>query len=269
MRTPLLVETRLFHLAGLAVLIPLTVLLCLLPGGTGIYWMWEMLDPRSAVLIGAAYAGATVYFVLALRGDDWPQAQGGVEGICVVAAALLLPVALHWDIVRPYHPMTLVWLAAYYVGLLGAPLVVRLQALHAAGGRSEGAALPARWRIWIVGRGAVHLALGCAVFIFADVLTASWPWPIRPVELRLFAGQLASFAWPAVTILRGYTSWRRHRLALLLLASQGLVQLAGLFLSTTPYAWVSPVSGLLPLLFAEWIVSAGILFVWNEVHERG
>jgi hypothetical protein len=261
MRSPLLVETRLFHVAGLAVLIPLTLLLCLAPGATAIYWMWEMADPRSAVLVGAAYAGASVYFLFALRGDDWPQAQGAVEGICVVAAALLLPVAIHWDMVRPYHAMTLAWLAAYYVGLLGAPLVVRLQAERGVRLSSEGPPLAPAWRAWILIRGFVYLALGLALFVFADAFATVWPWPIYPLEVRLFAGQVASFAWPAVSILRGYAQWRRHRLPLLLVGSQGLVQLAGLLLGTTPYAWSSPIGILLPLLFAEWLFTGAYMLV--------
>jgi hypothetical protein len=265
MRSRLLAETRLFHLAALAVLIPLALLLCLLPGATNTYWMWEMADPRSAVLVGAAYAGATVYFLFALRNNDWPQAQGAVEGIGVVAAALLLPVAIHWDMVRPYHVMTLAWLAAYYVGLLGAPLVVRLEAEQRAH-TGDGPRLTTAVRMWILTRGLLYLALGLALFVFADVFASVWPWPIYPVEVRLFAGQVASFTWPAVTILRGYTTWRRHRLSLLLLGSQGLVQLGGVLLVAAPYAWSSPIGILLPLLFAEWLFTGAFLFL---AHERG
>jgi hypothetical protein len=269
MRSPLLVETRLFHIAGLAVLIPLALLLCLLPAATDAYWMWEMADPRSAVLVGAAYAGAAVYFLFALRGDDWPQAQGAVEGIGVVAAALLLPVAMHWDMVRPYHPMTLSWLAAYYVGLLGAPLVVRLQGERGGHGASEDGQLVPAVRAWILVRGCLYLGLGIALFVFADAFASAWPWPIFSVEVRLFAGQVGSFAWPTVSILRGYTTWRRHRLPLLLVGSQGLVQFGGVFLAGTPYAWSSPVGILLPLVFAEWLLTGAFLFVWHERRTLG
>src|SRR5947209_6099838 len=104
MAVPLSRETRVFLVATLVVIVPLAALLCLLPGSTDAYWMWTMRDPRSAVLVGAVYAGATVYYTLALRSNDWTQATGGLDGIFTVSALLLLAVALHWDIVRPYHP---------------------------------------------------------------------------------------------------------------------------------------------------------------------
>ena len=57
--------------------------------------MWAMRDPHSAILVGTVYVGATVYYLLALRSDDWLETQAGLEGIFTVSAVLLFAVVLH------------------------------------------------------------------------------------------------------------------------------------------------------------------------------
>src|SRR3972149_1633223 len=66
------VEFRVLFWAILGVIVPFGLLLFLFPGGTGSYWAWVVPHPRSAILIGAAYVGATPYYLLAPRGDGRP-----------------------------------------------------------------------------------------------------------------------------------------------------------------------------------------------------
>lgn len=99
-RLALAAHSRRFLWATIGVIVPLAVLLVLFPRHTATYWMWAMQDPRSAVLVGTVYVGATVYYLAALRSDDWLETQAGLEGIFVVSAVLLLAVVLHWEIVR-------------------------------------------------------------------------------------------------------------------------------------------------------------------------
>src|SRR5574341_2080796 len=85
-------HTRRFMWATIGVVVPLATLLVLFPRHTALTWMWPVRDPRSAALVGAVYAGATIYYWLALRSNRWVEAQAGLEGIFTVSAVLLLAV---------------------------------------------------------------------------------------------------------------------------------------------------------------------------------
>src|SRR5438270_620842 len=92
--------TRALLIATLVVIVPLGLLLYVLPTQTATYWMWVMRDPRSAMLFGPVYLGASIFYVIALRQNDWTQLQAGLQGLFVVSFLLLIPVALNWDTVR-------------------------------------------------------------------------------------------------------------------------------------------------------------------------
>ena len=100
MRTTLIVEFHALFLAILAVIGPFGLLLYLLPSATSIYWAWNISDPRSAILIGSAYAGATVYYVLLFRASDWLQVRYGLGGLIVFSLALLAATAVHWQVFK-------------------------------------------------------------------------------------------------------------------------------------------------------------------------
>jgi hypothetical protein len=218
--------------------------------------MWGMRDPHSAVLVGAVYAGATVYYVLAALSDDWMEAQAGLEGIFTVSAVLLLAVVLHWSIVRPWHLMTLIWMPAYYVPLFFVPYVFRLEGGWARRSDTDATGLSGPAARWLAARGLFYGVLAAAGFVLADPLARAWPWTIDAVEVRMFLGQPATFVLATLAVRRGNLLWRRHRLALLYLGALGVVQLAGLALVRTPYRWASPLGAALPLMFGEWVITA-------------
>jgi hypothetical protein len=254
-------HTRRFLWATIGVIVPLAILLVLFPRHSAVHWMWAMRDPRSAILVGTVYVGATVYYALALLSDDWLQAQAGLEGIFTVSTVLLVAVVLHWQTVRPWHMMTLVWMPAYYAPLFFVPYLFRLEQGWARlphGGRGQ---IPHGWAVWLTARGLVYAALAAAGFVFVGALAGAWPWVIDPVEVRMFLGQPATFILPALAVLRGNLLWRRHRLALLYLGALGVVQTAGLLALDTPYRWASPLGALLPLVFLEWIITPLAIFL--------
>ncbi len=248
-------HTSRFLWATIGVVLPLATLLVLFSRHTVAYWMWGMRDPRSAILVGTVYVGATVYYLLAVRSDDWLETQAGLEGIFTVSAVLLLAVVLHWDVVRPWHLMTLIWMPAYYVPLFFVPYLFRLEGGWARLPRRDQVHISRAAAVWLAARGFLYAAAAAAGFIFAGALTRAWPWPIDPVEVRMFLGQPATFILSALAVARGNLLWRRHRLALIYLGSLGIVQLAGLLALRTPYHWASPLGVLLPLMFLEWIIT--------------
>lgn len=247
----------------LAVVLPWGLLLGLFAAHTSVFWMWAMRDPRSAVLVGAVYIGATVYYIAALRLNDWEQTKSGVEGAFVVSAVLLAAVALDWNTVRPYHLMTIIWLIAYYGPLFLIPILFRREE-DLQGTPQGGRILGAGWRRWMIVRGAVYLGLTVLGFVLAPLAAAHWPWRIDPLEVRMFLGQPATFAWVSAHVLRGRVLWPRYRLHFSYTGVLGVVQILGVLLISTPYRWESALAVPLILLFAEWIATPALMFLAHE-----
>lgn len=85
MTPPLTIPMRAPVWSILAAVAPWAILLGFFPAHTSVFWMFPMRDPRSAVLIGAVYIGATTYYVVALQMNEWEQTKSGVLQ-CVFAA---------------------------------------------------------------------------------------------------------------------------------------------------------------------------------------
>jgi hypothetical protein len=261
MRRPLILEFRLLFYAILGVIVPFGVLLYFFPGGTDSYWAWSIPEPRSAMLIGAAYLGAISYYLAALIHNDWQQVDNGLGGLILFSLVLLAATMAHWDVFKPYHPITLVWLAFYYGGPFLAPVFYGLQIEQMGPATDEGVSLDPGVRAWLIGRGVFYAGLALVGFGFADVLAAVWPWSIQPLELRVFIGQLAIVSWGGIVAIRSRWAWRWHRLGVLLGGTIGLFQLIGLVVSAKPYHGSSLIGVFLPIMFAEWLAVAIVLFV--------
>jgi len=262
----LVAEFRLLFRAILGVIIPFGLLLYFLPGETGFYWAWEILHPRSAILIGAGYFGAIVYYVMLLKQNDWRQAKNGMGGLIVFCAMLIIATMIHWDEFKPYHPTTLVWLLFYYVGPIMVPIAYhRQRALPGAGtvGMTE-PELPLSWRLWLIIRGFFYAALAILWLFTAPSLSAAWPWMIGPLELRVFSGQPGIIGWSGLVLLQGGRTWRNCRLGLLLGAAIGILQVVGLLFGGGPYYWMTGLGIFLPLMFLEWIATPVLAFLLFE-----
>src|SRR3989304_7347362 len=261
MRRPLILEFRLLFFSILAVIIPFGALLYFFPSGTDIYWTWPIPEPRSAMLIGSAYLGAILYYVAALRQNDWQQVENGLGGLILFSLVLLAATMAHWNAFKPYHPITLVWLAFYYGGPFLVPVFYHLQIERMGAVPDEGVRLAPTARAWLIGRGVFYAVVALLGFIFADAIAEAWPWAIRPLELRVFIGQIAVVSWAGLSAIRGRLAWPWHRLGLLLTGAIGAIQLIGLLIGPTPYNGSSPLGPFLPLMFGEWLATPGGLFL--------
>ena len=261
MRRPLIFQFRLLFFSILGVIIPFGALLCFFPSGTDVYWTWPIPEPRSAMLIGSAYLGAILYYVAALRHNDWQQVENGLGGLIVFSLALLAATMAHWDAFKPYHPITLVWLAFYYGGPFLAPIFYRLQIERMGDASDKGIKLAPAVRAWLITRGVFYAVLALVVFTFANIIAAAWPWSIQPLEVRVFSGQIALVSWSGLIAIRSRRAWPWHRLGLLSAGAIGTVQFIGLLIGPTAYEASSPLAAALPLMFAEWLSVAAVLFV--------
>jgi hypothetical protein len=236
-------------------------LLYFLPGKSEVYWAWVVPHPRSAILIGAVYLGAIFFYLLALRENEWRQVQNGMGGLVVFCLVLVVATMIHWEQFRAYHITTIVWFIFYYLGPFIVPIVYRKQVSQLEGESDEGPTIPRAWRAWLIARGFLYLAFALFGLIFTTPLETAWPWPIESLELRVFMGQPAIIGWNSAIALRGGHAWKRYRLGLVLSGAVGFLQLVGLFLSTTPYDWPSPMGVVLPVIFAEWLVTPLVIHI--------
>src|SRR3990170_4003625 len=156
MRQPLIREFRALFLANLGVIIPFGLLLYFFPGGTSLYWAWSIPEPRSALLIGTIYLAGVLYYITALVRNDWQQVENGLGGLILFSLVLLLATMAHWNTFKPYHPITLVWLAFYYGGPFLVPVFYRQQIERLGVVPDEGLRLAPAVRAWLIGRGVVY-----------------------------------------------------------------------------------------------------------------
>lgn len=261
MRRTITLEFRLLFFAILGVIVPFGLLLYFFPRGTDFYWAWLIPEPRSAMLIGAGYLGAIFYYVAALRENDWQQVENGLGGLILFSLVLLAATMAHWDTFKPYHPITLVWLAFYYGGPFLVPVFYHGQIERLGAASDEGIKLAPTARAWLIGRGLFYAVLALLGFAFADTVAAAWPWTIRPLELRVFIGQVATVSWSGLIAIQSGRAWPWHRLGVLLTSAIGAIQLIGLLIGRTPYRGSSPLGLVLPLMFGEWLVTTVVLFV--------
>ncbi|MBI5030439.1 MAG: hypothetical protein HZB51_07925 [Chloroflexi bacterium] len=267
MRNALTAEFKFLYSLVLAAILPFGLLLYFLPTQTASYWPWVIANPRSAMLIGAVYIAAVVYFLLALKTNDWYQVQADQGGLFIFLSVLVIATMTDWDKFRPYYPTTLIWLAIYYGGPLFLPFIYRLQKERMKS-ITPGPDVPEPWAMWLVVRGIVYLTIFVIVLVFADAVSALWPWATNSLALRVFSAQIALNGWRAIIILKYGRDWQRQRMGSVMMVLLGLLQLGALAIGPTPYNWSSPLAILLPLMFLEWsLTSAALLYLHRKSGE--
>jgi hypothetical protein len=233
------------------------------PADTAFFWAWVIPQPRSALLLGALYLAGALYYVLALRTDSWQAVQNNIPTLFLFCVVLLGAAMIHWDSLRPYHPMSLLWLTSYYAALLFLPILPWMQKASMGGISEAGTRLAPGWRIWLVVRGAVYLVMALFGFVLAPTLSTLWPWSIETMDLRMFMGQPAAIGIVSGLALRS-DLLQVHRLGLIFTSIVGGLQLVGMLVNSTPYNGPTLVGILLPLVFGEWLLTPLLLFITTK-----
>lgn len=239
--------------------------LYLYPAGAPRYWAWTIAEPRTAMLIGSIYFVSSIYYVFLFRQRDWLRIEMSLRSLFVVAAWLLVAAMVHWNRFYPYRPLTLVWLASYYLPLFLLPILFGLQ--RARFGRIDMAAdrrIGPGWRAWLRTREIVWITAAIFLFIRAPDFAGVWPWPIEPVNLSMFSGQVALFgAFAGAGMKEG--SWRRLQPFMAITAMMGLAHLPAYVLPLGGYDWQSPFALPLILMPIEWLAtSVGMSLVYRQ-----
>jgi len=260
--------TRFFLVLVIVAIASFGLPLYLFPTHAADYWAWTVAEPRTAMLIGSVYFVPTIHYTLLMREREWLLVQTTLRSLFVVAAYLLVVAMFHWETFYPWRPLTLSWLFSYYLPLLFLPILFRLQTerfgvAEDAGGRR----ITPAWHAWLKVRAVAYAAAALAMCAMTPRVLELWPWPIEPVNLRMFSGQVAMFgALPVFVFLDG--SWNRMKLFMRLTAMMAVAHLLLFNLPVGPYDWTRPLAVPLMLMSVEWLATTTGMWLTHRGSER-
>jgi hypothetical protein len=161
------------------------------PADTDRFFAWTIRPTMTAMLMGAGYLAATVFFVRLLRETRWHRVALGFPAIIVFSACMTIATALHWDRFNHEHPAFWIWVVGYAV----APFLVA--GLWLVNRRADAAlelddvVVPPVFRVLLVigGIGAIALAVACIVA--PSAIIPIWPWQLTPLTARVIGGWLS------------------------------------------------------------------------------
>jgi hypothetical protein len=180
--------------------LPAFVLLNGLPGHTKTLFVWTVVPPASAQLLGVMYTDALVLVVIGLLQPTWARTRIVVVLIAWFAVAATIVTLFSLD---PFlkHPWTHLayWLTMYIALVIFAPLVLVLEE------RAHGGRLAVEVPMSKVSRGLAALAaivfgsLGIALLVDPLWVSDGWMWPLTFLVGRIigvwFTALAVAFVW--------------------------------------------------------------------------
>lgn len=235
--------------------------LTLAAGQTDDFFAWTIQPPLTAALLGAAYAGTIVFFLLALREDLWANARFALSAPLALSTLTLVATLLHLD---KFHldadpvPATVAWIWLIVYLVVPPALVVSVVVHQRAPGAdpTRAAPLPLVLRLLLAAFGIKTLLLGLALFVAPQELAPHWPWAISDLTGRALAAWLVGLAVAALHVALE-NDLRRARAGLPSLAVIGLLGLiaVGRYQDDVDWGW----GGALLVAFLASLVILGAL----------
>ena len=142
------------------------------------------------------------------------------------------------------------------------PIVYRLELLH--GGnhdeRMETPLIGEPFRTWLIVRGVFYLLITVVGFVFAEEIKRNFfPWDIQPIDLRVALAQVSSIGWVGFMVALN-RAWKQNQMGLIFSFLAGVFQLIALVIGPTAYDMTKPLALVLPIIFAEWVITPVVLF---------
>jgi len=153
---------------------------------------WTIAPPFTAALLGAAYAGALILFVLVLREKIWANARIAVPAPFVLSTLTLIATLVHLD---KFHldadllpaAVAWIWLVVYCI-VPPAMIVLAVRQLQAPGTDPPRThPMPAWFRAVMIAYGAAGVIGGMFVFLSPTSVIPHWPWLLTPLTARALA----------------------------------------------------------------------------------
>ena len=232
--------------------------LFLLTEDTDKYFAWTIANPLTAAFLGAGYWASGLLEFLAAREKRWREARIAVPAVLTFTTLTLFVTLAYWD---RFHFdsddfITLVgtwfWLFVYAsVPLVMGALFVK-QGWSTGGGPDDDTPLPPFARVIYLVQGSIMLVIGLC--LFADPLSAPWPWTLTDLTGRAIAAWLVALAVAAFQV-----AWenglRRTRAAQVSYVVLGVLQ----FVALARYSDRVDFSSLEAMVYVVFLASVVIL----------
>ena len=197
----ILVFTRVVAAVVVGILFTAWFALYLHPGETDHRFAWTISSRMTAMLMGAGYGSAILFYGRVLLGRRWHRVALGFIPTAVFTWLLLAATLLHWDKFRHGSVPFMLWVWIYAITPVLVPAVWLLNRPRDPGTPEPADAVLARpTRAVLVAAGILLLAVAAAMFLRPTALISAWPWPLTPLTARAVAGFIAlpGVAWLAI-----------------------------------------------------------------------
>jgi hypothetical protein len=185
-------ETRVLGALIVPFLLAAFFILYIRPQDTGSLFAWPIAPSMTSFVLASAYFGGAYFFVRVVFEQQWHRIAVGFLPVTTFAALMMVATLLHWERFTHGNVSFVTWAVLY----ASTPLLVFGAWLRNRGsdprvldpGEVE---IPPAIR-WIMGGlGALVLAVGLVLFVFPNVLIATWPWRLTPLTARVIGACFA------------------------------------------------------------------------------
>jgi hypothetical protein len=171
------------------------------PGETDRRFAWTISSRMTALLMGAGYGSAILFYLRVLLARRWHRVALGFLPTAVFTWLLAAATALHWDKFRHGSGPFLLWVWIYAITPLLVPAVWLWNRPRDPGTpEAADAEIAAPVKAVLLAAGILLLAVAAAMFAWPSALIGVWPWTLTPLTARAVAGFIAlpGVAWLAM-----------------------------------------------------------------------
>jgi hypothetical protein len=197
----ILVPTRVVAAVVVGILFTAWFALYLHPGETDQRFAWTISSRMTALLMGAGYGSAILFYLRVLFGRRWHRVALGFIPTTVFTWLLAGATALHWDKFRHGSVPFLLWVWIYAITPVLVPAAWLWNRPRDPGTpEAADAGFAGPIRAALVLAGVLLLAVAAAMFAWPSALIGVWPWNLTPLTARAVAGFIAlpGVAWLAM-----------------------------------------------------------------------
>jgi hypothetical protein len=185
-------ETRVLGALIVPFLLAAFFILYIRPQDTGSLFAWPIAPSMTSFVLASAYLGGAYFFVRVACERQWHRIAVGFLPVTTFAVFMLVATLLHWGRFTHGNASFVTWVALYATTpflVSGAWLLNRRSDPRVV--ESTDVETPLAIRRVMGGLGALLLAMGLVLFVFANVLIDAWPWQLTPLTARVLGACFA------------------------------------------------------------------------------
>jgi hypothetical protein len=200
---------------------------------TATWFAWTIAAPLSATFIGADFWTGAILLLLSVRERAWANIRIALTAVAAFVPLMLLTTLLHLDRFHLGSDIPTAWVAAWawLIVYLAVPFVVLAilvaQALARGSDPARLAPVSPWLRAFVGANAAIACVLGLALFLFPNMLTPLWGWPLTPLTARAIGAGFLTISAGSASFLRE-NDWSRARVGAIPYMLVGALQLLAL-----------------------------------------